>query len=118
MCYLFEGHGLYLGAHDAQRGVKSFDFTSHGTGLALRQRLYSGVDYGENFVPDYPMHWCFFEGDWQDGADIYRAFVEANLPPKMKKITENEALPAWYQDSPLVVAYPVRGVHDMDDMQK
>jgi len=117
MCYLFEGHGLYIGAHDVKRGIKSFDFTSHGKGLSLRQRLYSGVNDGEDFAIDYPLRWCFFDGDWQDGADIYHAFVEAHLPEEMKKITENDALPKWYKDSPLIVAYPVRGVHDMDEMK-
>lgn len=117
MCYLFDGYGLYLGTHDPARAVKSFDFVPSGEGLLMRQRLYSGKDYGECFATDYPIHWCFFEGNWQEGAEIYRTFVDTHLPPRMKKIVENEALPEWYKDSPLVVAYPVRGIHDMDEMK-
>ena len=117
MCYLIDGYGLYLGTHDPARAVKSFDFKPQGEGVLMRQRLYSGRNYGEDFATDYPISWRIFEGDWQDGAEIYRSFVEANLPRGAKKITENENLPSWYEDAPLVVAYPVRGVHDMDDMK-
>lgn len=117
MCYLFEGNGLYIGAHDATRGVKSFDFRPHGNGLALRQRLYCGGNAGDDFVIDYPLRWQFFHGDWQDGAELYRAFFEEHLPLGACKIGENRALPDWYSESPLIVTYPVRGEHDTDEMQ-
>ena len=56
------------------------------------------------------------DGVWESAAERYRLWLESALPPRVKKITENEALPEWYADEPLVVAYPVRGMYDHDDM--
>lgn len=117
MCYLFEGHGLYLGAHDPTRGVKYIDFHSCPSGIEMIFRIYTGIDFGDSYCTDFPIRWEFFEGDWQSGAEIYRRFFENNLPLGAKKTIENERLPQWYGDAPLIVAYPVRGVHDMDEMK-
>ena len=116
MCYLFEGVGLYVGAHDASRAPKAVDFVripgeSGDAGVELRFRTFVG---GGN--ADFDFVWEAFEGTWERGADIYRAWFEANLPDNVKKIIDNPAIPAWYHDSPLVISYPVRGVHDMDKM--
>ncbi|MBQ8508626.1 MAG: hypothetical protein IJ493_01850 [Clostridia bacterium] len=116
LCYLTGGAGLYLGAHDERRGVKSIDFFAAGEGVFMRFRSFCGVGFGEGWTPGYPMVWQTFEGDWQDGAEIYRDWFEAHKPDNVKKILENPALPEWYADSPLVISYPVRGIHDMDKM--
>ena len=116
LCYLFDGKGFYLGAHDAKRGVKQIDFYKTETGIALQIRIFKGLNFGQDYVADFPIVWEMFEGDWQDGAEIYKKWFEANLPEGMKKVKDNPAFPEWYQDSPLVLSYPVRGVHDMDIM--
>lgn len=115
--YLFCGHGLYMGAHDEARGVKGIDFCDVDDHIRMRFRLFCGVGYGESFNCSYPIVWEFFDGAWQDAAEIYRNWFEQHLPGKAKKIAENTDLPEWYEDSPLVVTYPVRGIHDMDDMK-
>ena len=116
MCYLTDGLSLYMGAHDAGRSPKGVDFYPMDGGAAMRFRLFAGVMPGEDFAPDYPVVWSFFSGRWEDGAEIYRRWFEENLPDNVKKILENPALPEWYADSPLIVTYPVRGIHDMDTM--
>ena len=116
MAYLCEGHGLYMGAHDPTRGVKGLDYTPVDGNTRLHMRLYCGVDFGESWTCPFPIVWKFFKGSWEDAADIYRAWFEANLPRNAKKIADNDALPDWYADAPLVVTYPVRGIHDMDKM--
>ncbi|MBE6612390.1 MAG: hypothetical protein E7632_07850, partial [Ruminococcaceae bacterium] len=111
MCYLFDGAGLYVGAHDAKRAPKAVDFMAADNGIELRFRTFVG---GGNAAFDFV--WQAFEGEWQDGAEIYRQWFEENLPDNVKKIAENPAIPDWYSDTPLVISYPVRGVHDMDKM--
>lgn len=117
MAYLWEDVGLYVGAHDAGRAVKAVDFYGDEEGTALVIRLFCGVDFGEDFVMDYPILWAAIDGRWESAADIYRDWFEASLPPRVRRIKDNEALPAWYEDNPLVVSYPVRGIHDMDEMK-
>lgn len=116
MAYLFKGHGLYMGAHDAARGVKGIDYIPTNGNPRMQMRLYCGVGYGEDWRSDFPIVWSFFDGGWEGAADIYRSWFENNLPRGVKKICENENLPEWYEQSPLIVTYPVRGIHDMDKM--
>ena len=117
MAYLFEDGGLYFGAHDPKRAPKCVDFYPSEGGLALQMRLYSGVDYGEAFVADYPIVWQACPSNWKSAAQIYRTWFESDLPHNLIPLKDNRALPEWYENAPLVVTYPVRGVHDMDKME-
>lgn len=116
MAYLWDDMGLYVGAHDPQRGVKAIDFYEEGEGITLQIRLFCGVDFGEPYAPDFPIVWSVTESTWESAADRYRAWFEGALPADVRRINENPDLPAWYEDSPLVVSYPIRGVHDTDEM--
>jgi len=115
MCYLSNGAGFYFAAHDVSRTVKYIDFTEAEGGIRFIFRVFCGVNFGEDYVSDFPMVFDVFSGDWQDGADIYRNWFEKNLPNGLKKAVDTE-LPEWYKTLPLVVTYPVRGIHDMDKM--
>ncbi|MBR5602016.1 MAG: hypothetical protein IKW24_05245, partial [Clostridia bacterium] len=116
MAYLWEDAGLYLGAHDAQRGVKGISFYPENGGTTMQMRLFCGVDFGQDFTMDYDIVWTAIDGRWESAAELYRDWFAQNLPPRAKKIKDNESLPAWYGECPLVVTYCVRGVHDMDEM--
>lgn len=118
MAYLFEGRGLYIGAHDEKRAPKEIDYYAidEEKNIKVEVRLYSGKNYGEDFEIDFDIVYRFFEGDWQDGAEIYKAWFYAHLPHGLKKVRENENLPDWYYDFPIILTYPVRGYHDMDEM--
>ena len=116
IAYLFENVGLYIGAHDPSRSLKGVDFYPYENGVAMQMRLYSGVDYGQDFIQDYPIVWQACLGNWQSPCEIYRSWLSENPTEGMVPISKNKALPRWYEDSPLVVTYPVRGVHDMDKM--
>lgn len=117
MAYLFDDIGLYIGAHDRQRGLKCVDFYPFENGVSMQMRLYSGVDFGQDYKPEFPIVWQACQGSWKSAADIYRAWFENNLPHNLVKTKENKALPKWYENSPLIVTYPVRGIHDMDKME-
>lgn len=116
IAYLAPTGCLYLGAHDPARGPKSIDYRATEEGVELFVKTFTGVSYGENYSLTYPIITKSFEGDWEDAATIYRDWFEANLPDGAVKIPMNPRLPQWYEDSPLIVAYPVRGIHDMDEM--
>lgn len=118
MAYLFGGSGLYVGAHDQRRGLKEIEYYAidEQKNIKLEIRLYSGRGYGEDFAIDYDMVYEFFDGDWYDGAEIYRNWFYNHLPQGLKKVKDNPDLPDWYFDFPLIVTYPVRGYHDMDEM--
>lgn len=115
--YHFDNFGLYVGAHDKKRAFKGVDFYPYGDGVCMTMRLYSGVGYGESFKTSYPIVWRVCGGNWQSAAEIYREWFEENLPVTVVKTRENSRLPKWYDDMPLIVTYPVRGIHDMDKME-
>lgn len=117
LAYIWQDAGLYMGAHDEKRGVKGIDFYPGANGgVTMQMRLFCGVDAGERFCQNYPIIWSAVEGKWESAAERYRDWFAAALPSRAAKITENKNLPQWYEDSPLIVSYPVRGIHDMDIM--
>lgn len=114
--YIWHDVGLYLGAHDPARGVKGIDFFPTHGGVTMQMRLFCGVTYGETYRQGYPIVWAAVDGSWESAAERYRSWFAENLPPRVYKIADNPNLPEWYEDSPLIISYPVRGIHDMDTM--
>ena len=109
--------GVYLGAHDDQRGLKNIDCMPVNGGVRLKIKTYAGGDFGQDYESAFDTVLDLFQGGWMAAADIYRRWLEKNLPQGLLPVDENPALPAWYQDAPLVITYPVRGIHDMDEMK-
>lgn len=116
LAYVGENATLYMGAHDPARGVKGIDYQPLKEGVCLRFRLFGGADFGETFAPDYPIVWAAVAGGWEAAAERYRAWFEAAPPKGLSPLRDTAGLPDWYADSPLVVAYPIRGRHDTDEM--
>ena len=116
LSYQWKDAGLYMGAHDERRAVKGIEFYELGEGIKIQFRYFCGVDYGEDYAQEFSTVWCAVGARWEDAAERYRTWLEENPPRGAKKIKENPALPAWYADAPLILTYPVRGVHDMDEM--
>ena len=114
--YLWDDAGLYFGAHDPARGVKGIDFYAENGGITMQMRLFCGVEFGQDYVMDYDVVWYATDARWESAAELYRTWFASALPPRVKKIKDNAELPAWYAESPLVVTYCVRGIHDMDEM--
>ena len=116
MAYLWDECGIYFGIHDPSRAPKMIDFYPDSDGILMCVRLFAGCRFGDSFIADYPIVWTAIDGRWESAADIYRDWIESSLPEGMKKSKDNSSLPEWYTDLPLVVSYPVRGVHDTDVM--
>lgn len=117
MAYYNDKSGLYLAAHDDKDYLKGIDFYRvDSNAVKLQFKHFCGGNFGESFELYYPMVAKFFKGDWMDASEIYRKWFLQNRERQFVKISENKALPDWYGHSPVVVTYPVRGVHDTDIM--
>lgn len=116
MAYYSKKSGLYMATHDDQFNVKGIEYYRAGeNGIKMEYHLFTtGAGKGVYKLP-YDVVIGTFEGDWYDAADIYRNWVESSRIPRPAKIVDNKNLPDWYFESPVVVTYPVRGEHDMDD---
>lgn len=116
LAYIANGCGVYLGMHDEERTTKHIDF-QYGQGcVKLQLRTYCNADYGEDYEMPFDCDMTLFFGDWHDACALYRDWFEKHLPKGLRKISEAENLPSWYADSPIIVAYPIRGKFDTDEM--
>ena len=116
MAYYDDRSGLYIASHDNKNNLKGINYLRRWGGITLEFKHYTGADFGETFTMDYPMVVEFFHGDYYDACEIYRSWFEVNKTPDFKKIPDNPKIPKWYSESPVVITYPVRGTHDMDEM--
>ncbi len=116
LAYTANGKGIYMGMHDASRTTKHIDFRTVGESIRMQLRAFCDVGYGEDYDMPFDSVLQLYTGDWHDGAEVYRSWFYENLPENLKKISEDESLPGWYGESPLVVTYPVRGKFDTDVM--
>lgn len=114
IAYIDDGAGIYLGMHDNERTTKHVDFCYFEEGIRVFMRAFCDVHYGQDYQMPFDTILCVFEGSWHNAADIYYHWFKDNLPAGLTKIRHNTALPSWYKEYPLVVAYPVRGKHDTD----
>ncbi len=114
MAYYGSGSGLYFAAHDPHRTPKTVEFYRSGDGIALEYRIFCGGAAGK-WTPGFEMVTAAMNGDWQDAAERYRRWMEAEtaLPPKLRA---RHDLPDWMTDSPIVMLYPIRGTIDHGDM--
>lgn len=116
MAYYDNAGGLYFAAHDKDDNLKGIDFYEYDGGIKLEFRHFTGCDFRENYTMSYPMVMQFFNGDWQNAATIYRNWFEETKSEEFVPIEQNKKLPKWYSESPVIVTYPVRGLHDTDVM--
>ena len=115
--YCADGRGLYLAAHDTLCNTKGVALVEHPEGLWLNFRLFPGAVSGEYAMP-YEMALGCFMGDWYTAADIYRDWREnwQTGMPLGPKLSDNPRIPDWFEQSPVVAVYPVRGQKDTGDM--
>ncbi len=115
LSYYDDTAGIYMAAEDNERSIKGIDFGPLDDAIKLQFKLYPGIEKDvTNFDLGYKLVIDFFTGDWYDAASLYRNWFEVNLPENLLPIEKNPDLPEWYTDAPLVVTYPVQGIHDMD----
>ena len=115
LSYYDDTAGIYIAAEDTERSIKGIDIAPLDDAIKMQFRLYPGIEKTDKFFKlPFNMVIDFFKGDWHDAAELYRSWFQNNLPENLTAIEENDTLPEWYSDSPLVVTYPVQGIHDTD----
>ncbi len=114
IAYVDEEEGLYFGAHDGN-ATRQVAYYRDGEGIRLQLRVYPSV-YGGNYISREETVLGVQTGTWYAYANIYREYFENNKGKNFVKIDENPNLPEWYKKSPVVITYPVRGLHDADEM--
>ncbi|MDR0426770.1 MAG: DUF6259 domain-containing protein [Clostridiales bacterium] len=112
MAYYDGEEGLYVGAHDRTAQYKAVDCFEDGDALRFLCKVFPGTAH-KNIEPGYEYVTALYAGDWYDAAEIYRRFVYALSPAALQK---SPFAPAWADDSPLVVIYPIRGEKDTGDL--
>lgn len=117
MAYYDGIHGLYMGAHDQEENIKAIDWYTMNSGIKLQFRQFTGLNHGEDYKMNYDLVMEPFMGGWHEAAEIYRKWFDIHKNETFKVISQNEKLPSWYHDSPVIVTYPVRGRHDTDEMK-
>ncbi len=118
MAYYTPQAGLYIAAHDAQSNPKGIEYHAHPAGgIFLDYRLFPGPVWDKHYAMPYEMVVGVFQGDWYDAADRYRAWLDKSGMPRPKKLEDNPARPDWFEQSPIIVTYPVRGTKDLGDMK-
>ena len=116
MAYYGNDGGLYFGAHDSQHNIKGIQvYEQPDSSILMQYRLFPGGIKGEYIMP-YDMVLGGITGDWYVAADIYRQWIEKTDAPKIVKLIDNKRLPPWFEKSPVIVTYPVRGTKDMGEM--
>ncbi len=116
LSYYDDNAGIYVAAEDSDRNIKGIDFAPLGDAIKLQLRIYPDIEkVQKSFDLGFDVVVDFFKGDWYEAAELYRSWFECNLPENLLPMQDNTNLPEWYTDSPLVVSYPVQGIHDMDD---
>lgn len=122
MAYYHPDGGLYLASHDPYAHTKAIEWHPvyrNGTafGIRMEYRLFLSVDKHSRYTMDFPMVIGALEGDWMQAAAIYRDWITASagyLPPKL---ADNTSMPGWFEESPLIATYPVRGEKDTGQME-
>ncbi|MBR6470516.1 MAG: hypothetical protein IKS83_01840 [Victivallales bacterium] len=102
--YYRDEKGLCVICPDAAHAPKTVDARAENS-EAIRLMLQHFTS-GQSELP-YEVRFIAFEGDWQNAAELYRAWMEENDHTLPKPLVER--LPKWLADSPVVVAYSVRG---------
>jgi hypothetical protein len=110
MAYYGKGGGLYLAAHDQEAYPKGIEYHGYRDGgIQLDFRVFPGAVTKKRFSLPYEMVLGAFKGNWYDAADIYRKWLENSKMPRPKKLSANPAIPDWFESSPVIVTYPIRG---------
>lgn len=117
MAYYAPEAGLYIASHDPESHPKGIEYHAHPLGgIFLDYRLFPGPVWDRKYTMPYEMVIGVFQGDWYDAADRYRNWLDGSGMPRPPKLEQNPAVPEWFEASPIVVTYPVRGTRDLGDM--
>jgi len=113
MAYYNSAGGLYLACDDATGLPKFIDRVMEEDGVTLGLAHYPGTrGPGPTKLP-YNVVVGTFHGDWYRAAEIYRDWA-TKQGACGKRLAERNDCPKWLSDSPVGIAFPMRGQGDWD----
>ncbi len=113
MAYYNDAGGLYVACDDPKGLPKFIDPLMESDGVTLGLGHYPGTrGPGEARLP-YNVVLGTFQGDWYAAAEIYRDWA-SRQPFCATKLAQRSDMPKWLTDSPLGIAFPMRGQGDWD----
>ena len=113
MAYYNDAGGLYVACDDPKGLPKLIDPLMESDGVTMGLGHYPGTrGPGETKLP-YNVVLGTFHGDWYAAAEIYRNWA-SRQPFCATKLAARTDYPKWLMDSPLGIAFPMRGQGDWD----
>ncbi len=113
MAYYNDAGGLFVACDDPKGLPKFIDPLMESDGVTLGLGHYPGTrGPGLTRLP-YNVVLGTFHGDWYAAAEIYRNWA-SRQPFCATKLAQRSDVPKWLTDSPLGIAFPMRGQGDWD----
>ncbi|MDY4976124.1 MAG: DUF6259 domain-containing protein [Clostridia bacterium] len=112
--YYDDKAGLYYACEDPAGTPKVIDCKPAEGGLDFMIQTYLAVAPGADYHNAAYSVLREFEGDWQDACQLYRNFTESSDFALPEKIRDWKKAPQWFDESPVVVIYPVTSIVGID----
>ena len=113
MAYYNDAGGLYVACDDPKGLPKFLDPLLERDGVSLGVGHYPGTRGPSEVRLPYHVVIGTFRGDWYAAAEIYRDWA-SQQPFCAKKMGQRSDIPKWLEDSPVGIAFPMRGQGDWD----
>ena len=98
--------GFYFAAHDSSYISKAVEYDPHDEGFTrLSLQTFTDCNFGDDYESPFEYVIGAFDGDWIKACSIYRDWFESIAPAPA-------AFPAWFEKSPVMLIYPVKGEGD------
>lgn len=117
MAYYNDAGGLYVACDDAAGLPKFIGPLLEENGVTLGMGHYPGTRGPGTATLPYNVVLGTFHGDWYAAAEIYRKWA-SQQPFCSTKLAERKDCPKWIADSPVGIAFPMRGQCDWDGPAK
>jgi hypothetical protein len=113
MAYYNDAGGLYVACDDSKGLPKFIDPLMEKDGVTMGLGHYPGTRGPSETRLPYNVVLGTFHGDWYAAAEIYRNWA-SKQPFCATKLAERTDIPKWLAESPVAIAFPMRGEGDWD----
>lgn len=117
MAYYNDVSGLYMACDDATGLPKFIGPLVGPDGVTLGLGHYPGTRGPGKYTQPYHVVLGTFQGDWYAAAEIYRRWASKQSFCSAK-LADRKDMPEWVAQSPVFVAFPMRGEADWDGPAK
>jgi len=115
MSWHTDSDGLYFAAHDTEGIPKYLDYYTPDeceNAVSLHFEAFHAIAPHSFRKIGYPMVLKAHRGTWYGAAEIYREFLETSGFALPKKVFDDNSLPDWYKNSPILIIFEMRLAYD------